>query len=90
MKIINKFAVRGCFPDVTFLMKLDPSVGKSRIKIEEQDRLELEKIEYHNQVFKAYLELEKLYPERIIGIDATGTIGEIGTEIRGHIEKLLK
>lgn len=90
VRIINEFAVGGCTPDVTFLMKVDPSVGKKRIKTEEQDRLELEKIEYHNVVFDAYIQLEKLYPERIIGIDATGTIAEIGAVIQGHIERLLK
>lgn len=90
VRIINEFAVDGCFPDVTFLMKVDPNIGKSRIESGKQDRIELEKIDYHNAVFEAYIELEKQYPERIIGIDASGTIAEISAIIRGHIERLLK
>jgi len=89
VRVINEYAVRGCLPDITFLLKLDPEIGKNRIKADEQDRLELEKLEYHKAVFQAYQGLEHHYPERIIGIDATGSIDEIGRKIREHIEKIL-
>lgn len=89
VRIINEFAVSGCFPDITFLLKLSPEVGKLRIKDDEQDRLELEEMEYHNNVFQAYIELEKLYPQRIIGIDAGGSIEQISEEIKSHISRIL-
>ncbi|MEL7657232.1 MAG: dTMP kinase [Bacillota bacterium] len=89
VRIINEYAVRGCFPDVTFLLKVDPEIGKGRIKADDQDRLELEKLDYHRAVFKAYEELEKQYPGRIIGIDASRSIDEISKEIQEHIDKLL-
>jgi dTMP kinase len=90
VRIINEYAVRGCFPDITFLLKVDPEIGKLRIKADQQDRLELEKLEYHRAVFQAYEELEKRYPERIIGINAMRGIDEISREIQGHIERLLR
>lgn len=89
VRIINEFAVRGCFPDITFLLKLDPEIGKGRIKVDAQDRLELEKLDYHREVFQAYEELERRYPERIIGIDAGRSIDEISDEIQEQIERLL-
>jgi dTMP kinase len=89
VRVINEYAVDGCFPDITFLLKVDPEVGKNRIKAEEQDRLELEKLEYHLRVYRAYEELERQYPERIIGIDASRSIIEISGEIREHIDRLL-
>ncbi len=89
VRVINEYAVNGCFPDITFLLKLDPEIGKIRIKVEDRDRLELEKLEYHKVVFRAYEELEKLYPERIIGIDANRSIDEISSEIQFHIEGLM-
>jgi dTMP kinase len=89
VRVINEYAVGGCFPDITFLLKVDPAVGKNRIKAEEQDRLELEKLEYHLRVYQAYEELEKQYPERIIGIDASRSIEEISGEIQEHIDRLL-
>ena len=89
VRIINEYAVRGCFPDITFLLKVDPEIGKNRIKADDQDRLELEKLDYHRAVFHAYEELEKMYPERIIGIDAGRSIDEISKEIQKHIDRLL-
>lgn len=89
VRIINEYAVRGCFPDITFLLKVDPEIGKGRIKADEQDRLELEKLDYHREVFKAYEQLEKQYPARIIGIDASRSIDEISAEIQEHIDRLL-
>lgn len=89
VRIINEYAVRGCFPDITFLLKVDPEIGKGRIRADQQDRLELEKLDYHRAVYKAYEDLEKQYPERIIGIDASRSIDEISREIQTHIDKLL-
>lgn len=89
VRIINEYAVRGCLPDITFFLKVDPEVAKLRIKAEEQDRLELEKLDYHKTVFQAYEELENQYPERIIGIDAGRSIDEISEEIKERIVRLL-
>ncbi|HWQ77416.1 MAG TPA: dTMP kinase [Anaerovoracaceae bacterium] len=90
VRIINEYAVRGCLPDITFLFKVDPAVGKRRIKADKLDRLDLEKLEYHKVVFQAYEQLEKQYPERIIGIDAERSIDAISGEIREHIDRLLR
>ncbi len=89
VRTINEYAVRGCFPDVTFLLKVDPEIGKLRIKADEQDRLELEKLDYHRAVFQAYEVLEKKYPERIIGIDAGRSIDEMNSEIQKHVDRIL-
>jgi len=90
VRMINEFAVDGCMPDITFLMILDPNVGKSRIEKEMQDRLELEQIEFHTEVFRGYMELEKRYPERVIGINASRSIEKIHGEIRQHLTSLLR
>ncbi|MEG0830420.1 MAG: dTMP kinase [Anaerovoracaceae bacterium] len=90
VKAINEYAIMGYMPDITFLMKLDPKIGKKRIREEDQDRLEQEKLQFHNKVFKGYLELEKMYPDRIIGIDASKTIEEIRMEITVAMERLLE
>ncbi|QHI73990.1 dTMP kinase [Aminipila terrae] len=90
VRIINEYAVAGCMPDITFLLKVEPSVGKKRIREEEQDRLEKEKLEFHNAVFTGYLELEKLYKDRIIGIDASKGIDEISNEIILQIQNFIE
>lgn len=88
VKQINDIAVKGCVPDITFLFKISPEEGKKRIQ--SQDRLEMEEMGYHNKVYNAYLELEKKYPKRIKGIEATKSIDEMHSEIRQHIENLIK
>ncbi|QOX65572.1 dTMP kinase [Anoxybacterium hadale] len=89
VRIINEYAVGGCFPDITFLLKVDPEIGKGRIRPDAQDRLDMEKLEYHRAVYQAYEELEKNDPDRIIGIDASRGIDEISNEIKSHIERIL-
>ncbi|MBE6035212.1 MAG: dTMP kinase [Clostridiales bacterium] len=89
VRIINEYAVAGCMPDITFLLKVEPSIGKERIKEEEQDRLEKEKLDFHNAVFQGYLDLERIYKDRIIGIDAAKDIDAISNEIILHIRKIL-
>ncbi len=90
VKVMNEIAVGDCVPDVTFLLKLNPAVGKARINAAELDRLESEQISYHNEVYQGYMALADRYPQRIICIDADRSIEMIQNEIRGHILDLLK
>lgn len=87
--IINSYAVNECLPDLTFLLKLKPKAGSERIEGREKDRIELEAESFHQAVFDGYKELEKKFPDRIVGIDATGTIDEISAEIWEHVSRRL-
>ena len=88
---INKAAVDGCMPDVTFVFKLNPEVGLSRVKGRgAEDRLELEKLEFHKKVYEGYLKLEKEFPDRIVGIDANQSIQDIKEEIYKVLNAKLK
>lgn len=91
VRVINEYAVAGCMPDVTFLLKVDPNIGKDRLKarVGGEDRLEVEKNTFHAEVYRGYLELEKKFGERIVGIDATRSIEEISQDINGKLEELL-
>jgi len=89
VSVINSYAVGEYMPDKTVLLKLKPQLGNKRISGREKDRIELEAASFHQKVFDGYESLEKLYPERIIGVDATGTIDEIHDVIRNHIDDLL-
>lgn len=92
VNIINRYAVDGCMPDVTFLLKVDPGIGKGRIhsaRSEKEDRLDAEKVAFHQEVYKGYLALEKQEPERILGIDASRSIEEIKLDICRKLEEVL-
>ncbi|MFT9497017.1 dTMP kinase [Anaerosolibacter sp.] len=88
---INQVAIQGIMPDITLLFKLSPQIGIQRkFKQGNEDRLEREKLDFHQQVYEGYMQLETLYPQRIRGIDASKTIQEVHEEIVGYIEELLK
>lgn len=89
VRIINELAVDGCMPDLTFLMEISPEIGKSRIKSESQDRLELEKIEFHNRVYAGYKEIAKFYPQRFVEINAERDKLSIKEDILRPIEEIL-
>ena len=88
--VINEYAVKECMPDVTFLMKVDPGIGKGRIQVADQDRLDAEKETFHREVYRGYLDLERKYPERILGIDASRSIEEIKDDICRKLEEVLE
>ena len=80
---INKHAIDGLLPDLTFLFILDPEIGKSRIAVESYDRLESQNFEFHRKVAEGYIEIAKNNDKRFVIIDATKTPDEIWNEIRG-------
>ena len=87
--VINTYAVDGCMPDLTILLRLDPEKGSSRIADREHDRIEQASDAFHRKVYEGYLELEKNYPERIFGVDASGTIDDIAEEIRNRVQAVI-
>ncbi|MBR7554277.1 dTMP kinase [Allobacillus sp. GCM10007491] len=71
---MNRFAIQDSMPDLTVLFRIDPVKGLERIaanKDREQNRLDLEKIEFHQKVFDAYELLIERFPNRIQSIDAS-------------------
>jgi len=70
---VNDFAIEHCMPELTLLFDIEPSEGLSRIaanKGREQNRLDLEEIDFHQKVHDAYHHLADKYPDRIKVINA--------------------
>ncbi len=91
---INAFAIDDTMPDITFFLDVRPEVALKRIAQNrdesEINRLDLEKLEFHNKVYDAYLLLLKKFPERIVRIDASKTIEEEVKEIKNIISCKMK
>lgn len=73
IKKLCSFASQDLIPDLTLYLDIDPRIGLQRVKKIGlgQDRLESEKIEFHDEVRAAYLELAKQERGRIRMIDAS-------------------
>ena len=69
---INEFAVEGHMPDKTLYLDIDPQTGLDRIQgREKKDRLDQEKIDFHNRVCEGYRKVRERFSDRIIVIDAS-------------------
>lgn len=80
VKQINDFATGGLEPDLTLFFDLDPKLGLARIqklRPNHEDRLEQEKIAFHEKVYAGYKKLEKMYPQRIVRIDASQAFDKV-------------
>ena len=71
---INLFATENTWPDLTLLFDIKPEIGLARISANanrEVNRLDLEKLDFHNKVRDSFLQLAKRWPERFVIIDAS-------------------
>lgn len=77
---INDFAIEGNLPELTIYFDISPELGLARIKKDRegtQDRLEKEKIDFHNRVHETYLQLHKENPQRIKLVDASQDLSKV-------------
>lgn len=90
---VNSYATEGTFPDLTVLFDIDPVLGLERInrnKDREVNRLDMEKISFHNQVRSGYLELSRRFPERYFVVDASRPLEEVSAVVFKKIAEMLR
>ena len=90
---INLFATEGTYPDLTLLFDIEPKLGLERIaanKGREVNRLDLEKISFHEGVRNTFHELAKRYPDRYIIIDASKSVDEVVENAYKAIKERMK
>ncbi|MFK9094986.1 dTMP kinase [Bacillus salipaludis] len=77
---INQFAIEDFMPELTIYFDIEPELGLKRInknKGREINRLDLEDLEFHQRVREGYHLLVERFPNRIVRIDASGTVDEV-------------
>jgi dTMP kinase len=72
-------ATDGLWPDLTLLLKIDPELGLGRAQSD--DRFEAEGLELQQAVAVAYEEIAIIAPDRVVTIDATGTVEKVHERI---------
>ena len=80
---INLYATQGILPDLTILIDQDPRIGLARIANNNRntDRLDVEKISFHDNVRKGYLEVAKKFPERIKTINGERPLEDVYNDV---------
>lgn len=89
---LNQFATEGLLPDLTILVCVRPEVGLARINRSERekDRLELEKMDFHQRVYDGYIKLSQMYPDRIKVIDGEKSREEVLKEVEDIVLPFIK
>ena len=87
---VNSFAL-DYLPQLTFFIDVTPEVGLARLKGRSGkiDRLDQEKLDFHNKIYDGYVKLSKMYPDRIKRIDGNRDIDLIVKDIYNYIIEIL-
>ncbi len=97
VRYLNSVSSGGLIPDITFLLDLSPAVGLPRAiaasdlesgKIKKIDRFEKEKIAFHEEVRRTYIQMAADDPERIKVIDTEKQdINKVHEEIKRIVKE---
>jgi len=85
----SSYIVKDALPDLTLYLDLDPKIGLSRVK-SKYDRIEAEKVSFHQKIRKGFFILAEKYPERIKIINASKSPAEVYRDSMNFIDELLK
>ena len=89
---INRFAIGEYMPDLSILFDLDPKIGLERISNNEHreiNRLDLEKIDFHERVRAGYNIVYEENKDRIIKIDAEQSKENVINQIKKILEPII-
>lgn len=88
---LSMWATESLVPDLTVVLDLDPATGRTRLDESRTrfDRLEAEKLEFHQLVRAAYLDMAAAEPSRFLVLDATLPPTELNAAIVARIDSLM-
>jgi dTMP kinase len=81
---INRFAVGGTLPDLTFVLDLDPQIARERMRHRQAsapDRMESQPPAFYEAVRAGYQALAKAHPNRVHLLDAAGSVEDLAERI---------
>ena len=90
---LNQYATDGYYPELTLLFDVDPRIGLARIaanKGREVNRLDLEKIDFHDSVRKTFLDLAKRFPDRYVVLDASKPFNQVVEDAYNAVKEKLQ
>jgi dTMP kinase len=76
-------ATDGLWPDLTLLLKIEPEAGLARA--EGEDRFEAEGVDLQRAVAEAYEEIAIIASDRVVVIDASGSVDEVHERVMAAV-----
>ena len=96
MGTITKYAIDGLMPEATVILELSPEAAEKRYTQRAQakqadydvpDRLEQERAEFKERVNQGFKYMAENYSDRIITVDASGTIDQVWDAILAGLKE---
>ena len=88
IKQLNEIATNGIIPDLTFVFDLPLEIAQKRMG-RELDRMENNGNDFNLRVKNGYLELAKLYPNRIKLINANQPVENVFEDVKKYLDEVL-
>ena len=89
---MNLFATDNKLPNRTIFFDVKPEVGLTRVHSDNQrevNRLDLEKLDFHQKVYEGYLTICDKYKDRIVKVDAHLGVDEVYNQVLERIRDVL-
>ena len=86
---LNRVATAALKPDLVIVVDVPVEVGRERKNGHALDRLERERVEFHERVRSSYLRLARRAPKRMKVLDGTKPADELQREVRQLAEEVL-
>lgn len=88
---INQFAIEGHMPDKTIFLNVSPEVGLERVNANRSfvDRMELESMQFHQDVYNGYQKVVEMYKDRMIIIDSSRTSDVVIAEAYDKVMEII-
>jgi dTMP kinase len=85
---LNRLALGGVVPDLTFLCLLPPHEGQKRLRPETADRLDREAADFHQRVYEGYQAMAVSGELRFKVLDAAAPPEDVLAEALVHLKRL--
>jgi len=76
-------------PDLTILIDLPVAIAQRRFGLTKPDRLEKERLSFHQKVRKGYLEIARKNRQRVRVVDGTGSLARTDEQVRKIVDDFL-
>lgn len=89
LRVVNDWAVRGCWPDLAILIAVDPVTLTERMRTRNKDRFEREGDDFHERVRNGFAQLVSSQPDRWAIVDGNAGASVVRQRIRAVVEERL-
>ena len=85
---INSFATAGISPDLTIYLDITPerSFRRKSLMGDKPDRIEAEKLEFHQNVYNGYKYVAEKHPDRVFCVDAAQDVEKVFEDIKKRLD----